>query len=777
MQRLLTAMSTRPWIVFALVFLISIASLIAIRGDIRLETDLDEYMPKDHPAFVYSDQAEEWFDIKDGIIVAIENPEGIYNSRTLRKIKDLSRELQKHDLIERSDVTSLYSADNISGSEDGLDVRPFYRKVPETIGDLEALRLKVHRNGMVNGRLVSEDETVALVIARLADGVFTQTFYHEIKELVASYEGPEKLHVAGRPIVEGTMAYLAPKDMKRMVPLVLLIIIVVLMLVLRSFRSTIFTLLVVVLSTLWTFGLMATLRIPVYAVTTMIPVMLIAIGVADGIHLYSHLKLYRQATPLTDTRDAVSDLIRSMWKPVVMTSVTTAIGFVSLLTSEVYPIKYFGLFTAFGVLTAMLLSLVLVPAGIVAFGESKKKATRRGDGSGDSLARFSLFVLSHRRPVILATVILIAISTVGASKVWINSSFLEKFEQNSDIVLTDKFINEHFGGTSTLNVILEADHDGAFKDPEVLRTMDEMKSACENLEIVGDSFGLSDYLRQINKAMHADDDVFDAIPDSRELVAQYLLLYEMSGDPETLWETVDFDFARSNVTLQLKGDDSKTINRAITIVEGYKPLFEKQGIEVNYAGSGYKSLIFTDLILKGQITSLLLSLGIIILLLALMFKQFLVGLIGVIPIAVTAVVNFGIMGLLGIPLSTTTALISSIAIGVGIDYAVHFIERYRIYARETGDMKKTIQKTMAHSGRAIMFNAAVVIAGFLVLLFSAFPPNRALGALVSFNMFMSFLGTITIMLVVMTMTRIHFRNRYSGQILDQILGFAEEKED
>ncbi len=777
MQRILTAMSTRPWIVFTLVFLVSIASLVAIKGGIRLETDLDEYMPKDHPAFVYSDQAEEWFDIKDGIIVAIENPEGIYTTGTLRKVKDLSRELQKHDLIKRSDVTSLYSADNIIGSEDGLDVRPFYRKVPETIGDLDALRLKVHRNGMVNGRLVSEDETVALVIARLDDGVFSQAFYHEIKELVASYEGPEELHVAGRPIVEGAMAYLAPKDMKRMVPIVLFIIIAVLMLVLRSFRSTIFTLLVVVLSTLWTFGLMAALGIPVYAVTTMIPVMLIAIGVADGIHLYSHLKLYRRTDPLTSTRDAVSDLIHSMWKPVVMTSVTTAIGFISLLTSEVYPIKYFGLFTAFGVLAAMFLSLVLVPAGVLAFGESKKKAASRGDGSGDYLARFSLFVLRYRRPVILATVILITISAVGAGKVWINSSFLEKFEQNSDIVLTDKFINEHFGGTSTLNVIFEADHDGAFKDPEVLRTMDEMKSACESLEIVGDSFGLSDYLRQINKAMNADDEVFDAIPDSRELVAQYLLLYEMSGDPETLWETVDFDFARSNVTLQLKGDDSKTINRAIAIVEGYRPLFEKQGVEINYAGSGYRSLIFTDLILKGQITSLLLSLGIIILLLSLMFKQFLVGLIGVIPIAVTSIVNFGIMGLLGIPLSTTTALISSIAIGVGIDYAVHFIERYRIYARETGDMKKTIQKTMAHSGRAIMFNAAVVIAGFLVLLFSAFPPNRALGALVSFNMFMSLLGTITIMLVVMTMTRIYFRDRYSGQILDQILGFAERKED
>ncbi|MFH1690707.1 MAG: MMPL family transporter [Candidatus Eisenbacteria bacterium] len=760
MHRFLVVLTGRPWLVFTAVFAVSAAFFVGVAGNTRMETDLDKYMPKDHPAFVYSDEAEEWFDIKDGIIVAVEHPGGIYNPGTLSKVRDLTKALQKHDRVDRGDVTSLYTADNITGSEGGLDVRAFYSKVPQSELELDVLRANVRANDMMHGRLVSEDETVTLVIAEIGDEAFSQEFYHEILDLAAGYEGPEKLYVAGRPIVEGTMAYLAPKDMKRMVPIVLLVIIAVLLLVLRSPKSTVFTLLVVVLSTLWTFGLMAWMGIPIYAVSTMIPVMLIAIGVADGIHIYGHLGLYQRKHPGTGGRDSASEMIRGMWKPVVMTSVTTAVGFVSLLTSDVYPIKYFGMFTAFGVMVAMVLSLVLIPAGVVAFGPPKaRKANSKREGTDDIAVRFAKGLMRHKRLIVAAAIIVVVASAMGATKIWINSSFLEKFERDSDIVLTDAFINERFGGTSTLNVILESADEGGMKSPDVLRLMDEMQTESETLAEVGNSFGLADYLRRINMVMHADSPEFDTIPESTELVAQYLLLYEMSGDPETLWRTVDYDYASSNVTLQLKGDDSKTINSAIAVVEKFRPLFEELGVSVNYAGSGYKSLIFSDLILKGQVKSLVLSLGIIVVLLSLMFRRISAGLIGVIPISITAIVSFGAMGLLNIPLSTTTALISSIAVGVGIDYAVHFMERFRVAAKSTGDVLATVADTMHHSGRAILFNAVVVIAGFLVLLYSAFPPNRALGVLVSGNMFVSLLGTITIMVVVMIQTKTFFRKR------------------
>jgi predicted RND superfamily exporter protein len=214
------------------------------------------------------------------------------------------------------------------------------------------------------------------------------------------------------------------------------------------------------------------------------------------------------------------------------------------------------------------------------------------------------------------------------------------------------------------------------------------------------------------------------------------------------------DFRKVNLTFQLKSDNSKALNSAIDIVEEYRDDFSALGIEVNYAGSGYKALVFTDLILEGQVSSLLMSLVIVVILLGVIFKNYKLGFIGAIPIVTTTFISFGVMGLLNIPLSSTTALISSIAIGIGIDYAVHFIDRYRIYAVESQDRQLAIRQTMFHSGRAIVFNAIVVIAGFMVLLASVFPPNRILGGLISLNMLTSFIGTLTVMAIALYYSKI-----------------------
>ncbi len=763
MEKLLERLLKYPKLILAAILLISLAFMFAMSKNTRMETNLDKYMPEQHPAFVYSNQAEKWFDIKDGIIIALENKDGIYNYSTLKKVKDLTKKLQKMKEIEKNDVTSLYTADNIIGTEDGMDVKAFYKRVPKNPAKLAELREKVRNNEMVFGRLVSADETVAVIIAAIDDDVFSQEFYQRILDIAKEYENPEKVYVAGRPIVEGTLAYLGPQDMKRMVPVVVLVILFVLYLVLRNFKSVFFTLLVVLFSTIWAFGLMAAVNIPIYSVSTMIPVMLIAIGVADGIHLYSHLYLFLKENPKATRHEAVKDMLHGMWRPVVMTSITTAVGFISLLTSQVYPIKYFGVFTAFGVMMAMLFSLLLIPSAILTFGlpKPKKKIKTDQDDATDHIAyRFAEGVVKHRNLVYGLTIFIVAVSVWGMTKIWINSSFLEKFEQDSEIVLTDKFINEHFGGTSTLNVILEGKDKDTFKEPEVLKLIDKMQDdVVGHLPVVGNSFSLADYLRRMNKVMHADSAKYDAIPDNQDLIAQYLLLYEMSGDPENLWKVVTEDYKKANITYQLKSDNSKALRSALSVIEKYKDDFNKHGVVVNYAGSGYKALVFTDLILEGQITSLIMSLFIIIILLSLMFKKFSIGLIGSVPIIITALIGFGVMGLLNIPLSTTTALISSIAIGIGIDYAVHFIERYKIYAAQTGNKLRTVQLTMHHSGRAIIFNAIVVIAGFLVLLFSVFPPNRILGALVSLNMFTSFLGTVTVMFLILYSSDNYFKKK------------------
>jgi len=767
MEKQLTRLLNHKWLSLIIIVIISVLFIVEMKKNTTMETDLDEYMPKDHPAFVYSDMAEDWFNINDGIIIAIENKKGIYNSETLDTLKQLTKRFQKFAEIEKDDVTSLYNADNIIGTDEGMDVKRFYKKVPKSEEQLLQLQKNVHNNEMIYGRLVSENNQVAIIVAEIKDDVFTQDFYKQILQTAKSSETKDiKIHVAGRPIVEGEMALLGPADMKKMVPIVILVILIVLFITLRSLKGTLITLGVVFISTIWTFGLMATVGIPIYAISTMIPVMLIAIGVADGIHLYSHLHTFIDHNPSATKLDAVKDMLTKMWKPVVMTSITTAVGFISLLTSEVYPVKYFGIFTAFGVLMAMLFSLVFLPACIIIFGVPKAKKinnskSKAGHSHSKTANNFATYIINHKSLSILGSALIIVLSIIGMQKLWINSSFLDKFERDSDIVLTDQFINTNFGGTSSLNLILDGNgKEQIFKEPSVLKLVDKMQKDVDNqLQVVGNTFSLTDYINRMNKVMNSDKEEYNTIPDSKEMVAQYLLLYEMSGDPENLNKVVDYNYEKLNVTFQLKKDDSKSINSALDIIHSYEDDFNKLGISMNYAGSGYKGLVFTDLIFEGQIKSLVLSLLIIIVLISMMFKNIKLGLISSVPIIITAAISFGIMGFLNIPLSSTTALLSSIAIGIGIDYAVHFLEQYRINTALYNDKLKVAQLTMAHSGKAIIFNAIVVISGFSVLMFSVFPPNRQLGALVSLNMFTSFVGTLTIMLVLLHITNLKTKKK------------------
>lgn len=792
MNNIYQKIAKKPALVMLVIIGLTSLFVFGIGRNARIETDLDEYMPSNHPAFVFSDKAEEQFGIKDNVLLTIEHPESIYNPGTLEKIKSISEELpEQFEDIDEDDITSLYTAENITADEWSLIVESFYEEVPQSNTQLKKLQSTVEGNDMIHGRIVSTDGSATLIIAEIGDETFTDRFYADLQDFAASWQGPETVHIAGRPVVEGELTKLGPQDMARMAPLVLLVMTLLLLVLLRSARNTIINLLIVLFGSLTAFGLMTLLNIPIYTLSTMIPVMLTAIGVADGIHMHNSIVHIVRREPDISRANLVEKTMVAMVRPVTMTSITTAVGFLALLTSDVLPVRYFGLFTALGIMMEMLMALILFPASIYFFGPPKqalqsKKAeaskqriiNKTKGGQNDKelkkqeqqeaqnrfSSRFGTKLLAHPKLVVTISILAVACALLGTTRVWIDTSFLANFEDDSQVVKTDNFVNEHFGGTSSLNVILSSDEFDTFKQPEVLEIMNELQMNIERSNpLVGDSFALTDYMRRMHQVMHEDDPEYDKIPDSQELIAQYLLLYEMSGDPDNLNQVVDYDYMNANLTFQLKSDSSAVMEEVIAEIEPYIPQLAEHGVEVDYAGSGYKSLVFANLLLEGQIISLLLSFGIVALLLSLMFGSLWIGLAGTIPIAVTATVNFGTMGLLGIPLSSSTAIISAIAIGIGVDYAIHLIERYRFNRIRGVPTIQAAYETLEHTGKAIIYNAVAVMGGFAVLLVSVFPPNRQVGGLVALNMATSAIGTLTILLVVLVFIDRHSKI-YSNKI-------------
>jgi hypothetical protein len=396
-----------------------------------------------------------------------------------------------------------------------------------------------------------------LIIARPAEGEFNDSIYEDIQSLVASYEGPEEIYVAGRPIVEGALAELGPADMARMGPIVLVVIALVLLLVLRSVRNTVLSMLVVGMSVIWTFGLMAMLGIPVYAVSTMIPVMLVAIGVAYSIHVFNSATVYLEEHPGATSRHLADHAIATITRPVVMAAITTVVGFLSLLSSAVLPVRYFGLFTAFGVFSAMVLSLALIPSSFMLFGVKAQwrftsEPTPSQTGHTHTAKRIVDILVRRWKPITVVVVSLVAVGLIAVPRVRIDSSFLSKFPPDSKIVRTDSFVNEHFAGTSTLNIVLEAEKPDTFKQPEVLSDIARLQDEIEKHPMVGDSFALTDFIKRMHQVMHEEKDTYYAVPESQELIAQYLLLYEMSADPDSLEQVVDYEYQQANLTVQLK---------------------------------------------------------------------------------------------------------------------------------------------------------------------------------------------------------------------------------
>ena len=744
-MKFILSLAKRPFALLLLILLLSIVFVVSIVNSASLETDLSEYMPKTHPAFIASDDAEQLFGIGDAILIVLEDAQGIYSKNTIEKIDAMTNALEQ-DFDAVKQVISLTTADNIQSSDGFLEVEPFFsgNTSEQALLDLKA---DVEANPMIYGRNVSRDGTATLIIAELVEEADTKTLQKELQTWIGQWEGPQKLRIAGRPVIEGSLAELGPKDMSIMFPLVILKMIIIIYFLLRSVRDTILNMVIVLFGTLLAFGSMTLLGVPIYAVDTMIPVMLIAIGVAYGIHMHNTIHHLIVAFPTIGKDELARKSVQTMIRPIFMTALTTAIGFVSLMSSQVLPVRYFGLFAAIGVLGEMILALLLFPASIHLLGIPKYKEKVQNLTKPSAMSRLNALISERPKFILVLSAIILVVGIWGTSKVWIDTSFLANFEKDSAIVETDQYVNTKFGGTSTLNIILSSEEEEIFKDPQVLQTMDRMQGELESNPIVGNSLSLATFIKQMNQVMEEHATGSYSIPDSRELISQYLLLYEFSGDPETLEQVVDYTYSQANITVQLKSDSSAVLKDVLAIIDSYQPAFRELSIDVGYAGSGYKTFVFSELLLEGQIISLIISFGIIFALLALLFHNVRIGIAGTVPIAITAIVNFGVMGILNIPLSSATALITSIAVGIGVDYAIHFLEHYTITRLEGKSLEEATVETLLYTGRAIVFNAVAVMGGFAILLFSVFPPNRQVGALIILNMATSAIATLTVLVV------------------------------
>ncbi|MDH4274615.1 MAG: MMPL family transporter [Gammaproteobacteria bacterium] len=565
----------------------------------------------------------------------------------------------------------------------------------------------------------------------------------------------DKFYLAGRPVIEVSSGMYALQDMVIMIPAVLLVMALVLLLIFRSFRGMLLPLLVMAMAITWTLGLMAALDIPMYTISTMLPVILVAVGIGDAVHVISHYNDLVLEDPHRKGADIMRDVMAGLGSPVIITSVTTAIGFLSNFFADMPPFRTFGIFAAVGVMLAWLVSVTVLPAFLsllkphIAGYLAKRRNLRVHANSGlltRALVAWGGFITRRRHLVAAITVIVVVIFSVGTVKLYVDSSWLSDFKKDSDVAVSTDVLNTRFSGSIFLNVVIETERKDGLKDPQLLHKMDALQHYVATLPEVGDSLSVVNYLKNMNKNLHAGDAKYDVIPETQQQIAEYLFLFSVSGRPEQLDQVVDYDYKTGLVSIVIKTDHTLELKHIIESVESYVAReFAGVKAKVNLSGSANNSFIWARLLIDSQLSSIAISKIGIFLVAALLFRALLAGAFVVVPVSLSTLMVAGGAGWLGVPLDVSTALAAGIAIGVGVDYAVHYIHRYYLEYEKHQDHEKATSQTLRSAGKNIVLNAFVVVAGFAVLLASQFPPHIKLGYLVVVYMIVSFISALVIL--------------------------------
>ncbi|TFH26229.1 MAG: outer membrane lipoprotein-sorting protein [Bacteroidia bacterium] len=706
---------------------------------LEIDPDLKNYFPKTMTSMVNTDKIEEIFGNQDLVMIIFE-AEDILAEETLKRVKTVEKEIGRIEGVRRT--SSLFGSNHIHGEEGVMYVEPTILRIPRNESMREEVRAVIKDNDLVYKVMVSDDFRATAMVCTLEQDADEEAVFAAIHEILKEYPGDEKVHFGGLPYLRQAIDKDIQRDGVILIPIALVMMLIFLYLVFREWRGVWLPFLVVVMSALIGLALIPVLGWKFSLLTLLVPILLIAVANDYGIHMIARYQELNAAGNGNGMKDMSAGIARSLWKPIILTGLTTIAGISSLWAHTMIPARQMALVASIGILFAIFFSLVLLPALLSLLPRSKPRAVLAIQGIGrkrNPLGRFSFFVVRKRRLIPVVALVATLLVSIGILFLRVDSNEENFFPERHEVKQASKLINEKFGGSESISVLFSGD----LLDPALLERMESYRMEMEKMEAVDLTMGFSGVVREISKALNDPNEaLYDRIPPTREAVAQYMELYNMNGDPEELEQLVDFNYEHAPLMIRINDANNGTVNGIIDRLEHITagdPAVEAIG------GNGYVRTELANKVLSGTFISLGIALVIIFVLVSLIFKSASAGLLGIIPLTVSVVALFGIMGLSGVRLDVATALLSSVMIGVGIDYTIHFLWRYREERQQNRPAREAVITTITTTGRGIIFNALSVMVGFVVLIISSFTPIRFFGILVVVSILTCLVGALVIL--------------------------------
>jgi len=767
-RRLLAWLVGRPvWTLLGI--LVVTAIFAAFLPRLGFQADYSKMLPRGDPVVAQYDRARDLFGGQSLFMLAIVAEEGgtlwdVPSLTKLFRITDELRQFVEEGLLE--EVISPATVDVVQGAAAAIIVRPALPTPPQTEDDVALFRDVLLGERLVRDSLVLADGSAMTLVLKAHpqfedDEVAMGRVLAGLEGIEATHGGPERFYISGDAAFLVYVNRYMRRDLAFLLPVVIVGVLAVLFASFRTVRGVVLPLAVVLVAVVWTMGFVAALGAKLTMISTFLPVLLVAVGSAYGIHVVNdHAELARRGGDRVKLAQQITD---EMLTPIAGAALTTAAGFLTLLTAFLVPTREFGVFAAVGTLIAFVLSLTLIPA-ILALLPVPRVRERKARLLFDSIVgRGAGF--AARRPVLTLAVAVAVLGGFlgGVPLLRVESDMTKYFRADSPVVQGLRVVEERFGGSQELSVIVDTGRPDGLKNPEVLRFFDRLQRFLEARPEVGSTSSLADLVKETHFTLRGDDPAFYTVPGTTPAVAQILLLYEGGGGEVTRAMAAQrFRWGRIAARVRSVGlSGYAELTRDVEAFLAQETPREVVAVEVTGSPAVYIQL--AQKLIRSQIVSLGASLGAVAVIVVLVMASLGAGLLALIPLVVTVAGNFGVMGYAGAHLDMATVMIASLTVGIGVDYAVHFLARYRRERAIADDHRAALAQTVRTSGRGIIINAVTLTLGFLVMLLSSFGALQTFGWLISLTMVTSLIGAMLVLPAALAWIRPSWLLPWSGK--------------
>ena len=751
--RLINWTIQKPWQSIGLALLLT-----AILGGgvqfLHVEDDIMKMLPQDLPSRMIWNGIEEQFGSTEPVLISVgQEQESIYSAETLARVWDVTRALEAEPLIE--EVRGLANMTKMKSVEGFLEVDDLMPQRHLTEQEVAEVNQYLDRNPDVRETMVSVDEYYTRIMVLPVPGVSDKRLATQMESITDSLLTGYDVRIGGLPYVRGQITQLVRQDVIELMRIGIILLALVLLFNLRSLRGLLMVLGVIIFSAIamvgffgWMYWLTRSDHFNFSLINSNMPVILLTIATADGVHIMT--RFFREVRQRGEIKSSIAATQDVLMLPVFLTSITTMAGFITLTTAPLTSMVGYGVTVSFGIAWAWFLSVTFLPSVM---------ALRKWNLAGRALSTPGLFekiihaigqyVLKHPVVILSGTAVAIIFSIIGITQLRVEVNVVKFFKPSSEIRQAMDFLDDEFYGSSNLVVQVQGD----IKEPRTLLQIQSLQEQLESEEIMGLTYSIADIIAKMHRVVMDDSVEYEYIPDTRAKVSNLLTLYSMSGDPEDFSALVDYDYSNALINSSLKTVATREMLGLVDRLEDRIATGEFDNLDVHVSGLPVFLRDFTQLLISSSLRSLILSLLLVIILSWIFYRSFRWGILAVVPLASAILLNFGLMGWVGIELSHVTALLSSIIIGVGIDFAVHFIAQYRHFITRGLPRDQVGQAAIDDVGYPILLNVAAVSVGFAALLFSNFVPMIYAGGLIIISMVSCALGTLTMLATIVHLVR------------------------